>query len=88
MEFNITFILPISPENAALIPIVASMTGWDGEGSAADHICSKVKPQIEAIPQYMFYNALDAYFGFAGKETADAAKTAYEENAVCTVSLQ
>lgn len=89
MNFNITFNLPISEANEALIPIVASMMGWDGvTGTAADFICEKVQSQIADIPQHIFFSAIDGYFGVAGKTQADAAKTDYSENAVCTVTLQ
>lgn len=79
MKLKVTYELNISPENEALINVIASQEGWVGVGSAQDYINEFVtKPPVKLLFNQIIERAVKAYHGLKDKQTADAVMTQYE----------
>jgi len=79
VELQVNYTLTIGPEKAALIPVIAGMNGWTGEGTAEDFINQNVvTPQVTELFRQIVYRAVDSYFGMKDKATADNVKAEYE----------
>ncbi len=81
MKLIATYELNISPENEALIPVIASQHGWDQSSGTdpKDFINERVTtPQIKVLMERVIEQAVRAYFGLAGKATADAVMVQYQ----------
>lgn len=81
MKLKVTYELNISPENEALIPVIASQHGWNSESGIdpRDFINERVTtPQIKLLMERVIEQAVRAYFGLAGKATADAVMAQYQ----------
>lgn len=81
MKLKVTYELNISPENEALIPVIASQHGWTSDLGVdpKEFINEQVtKPQVKVLMERVIEQAVRAYFGLAGKATADAVMAQYQ----------
>lgn len=79
VELQARYTLTIGPEKAALIPVIASMNGWDGTGTPEEFInANVVSPQLTELFRQIVYRAVDAYFGMKDVATANEVKAEYE----------
>jgi len=81
MKLKVGYELNISPENEALIPVIASQSGWDAQSGIdpKDFINERVTtPQIKVLMERVIEQAVRAYFGLAGKAQADIVMAQYQ----------
>jgi len=81
MKLTVTYELNISADNEALIPVIASQYGWNSESGTdpKDFINARVTTlQIKILMERIIEQAVRAYFGLAGKATADTVMTQYQ----------
>lgn len=81
MKLKVTYELNISPENEALIPVIASQHGWSPDSGIDPRyfINERVTtPQIKLLMECVIEQAVRAYFGLAGKATSDAVMVQYQ----------
>jgi hypothetical protein len=80
MKLTVKYELEISPENEALIPVIAGIEGWtpDHNLTAQEYINLNVTtPRVKPLFESLIFSAVDAYFGIAMKAQSEAVKTAY-----------
>jgi hypothetical protein len=79
VELQVNYTLTIGAEKAALIPVIASMNGWTGEGTPEDFInANVVSPQVTEVMRQIVYRAVDSYFGLKDAAMANEVKAEYE----------
>ncbi len=80
-KLDTSYVLTIREEYHSLIPLVASMNGWNGEGEAKDHLSNITNEIIKSTMRNMIESALRRYYGHSQENLIDAAMTAYDESA-------
>lgn len=73
-------LLTIRQDYSSLIPIVASMNGWDGQGDPKPFIASFVNEIYASVLRVKIEQALTMYFGVSQKELIAQALAAYDES--------
>lgn len=80
------YTLTIRPEYAGLIPLVASMNGWDGQSDVKEFLSSFINELIKNEMKYMIRGALERYYGVSQASLIAQTLSDYDGSAETTSS--
>jgi hypothetical protein len=87
-KLTTNYTLVIRPEYAGLIPLVASMNGWDGESDAKEFLAATVNDLVVREIRYMIRGALERYYGVSQAALIAQAVIDYDGSAETVTSWE
>lgn len=87
MKIKSNFELPISKENQALIPIIATALGYNGEGNPEDYIKKFFNDFYDNV-RITTESSLKKCFGEAGKEMVTSILSQYDSKVIKNITIE
>ena len=72
--------LSVREDYTSLIPLVASMNGWDGQGDPKPFLANFVNQLYAGVMREKIEQALSMYYGLSQKQLIAQALAAYDES--------